>query len=355
MEKMQEFIDYIFFEVWCKAPEGLLFGRDLFAGYTDLEKVIASFGYSQNPPQRGKQFFTDIKNIYTQFADLSSEDIQQLRTWYRANNDIEAICNNPNSVLLRYTDLSAISYKHSSLSGMLAEFFKGLYSQSLLRLEKIRDVIGEIDDHYEELMKENGRPSKCPFCGITDMLVDHSKRDSYDHYLPKALYPFNSINFRNLAPACHHCNSSYKSTKEPSYKPKDPAGTTQRRKAFYPYSETQVGISVAVNVTGIEDGHIKKENIQLTFGPETLREEISTWCDLYGIEERYKAKCSGRDGKDWLETIRIQKDKRNIDASESINDAKELAQIDPLANSNFLKVAFLEGCHRGGLLEAYEE
>jgi hypothetical protein len=30
MEKMQEFIDFIFFEVWCKAPIGLAFSLDLF-------------------------------------------------------------------------------------------------------------------------------------------------------------------------------------------------------------------------------------------------------------------------------------------------------------------------------------
>ena len=56
----------------------------------------------------------------------------------------------------------------------------------------------------------------------------HSKREAYDHYLPKVLYPFNSINFRNLAPACHECNSTYKLGKDPAH---NPAG---RRKAFNP-------------------------------------------------------------------------------------------------------------------------
>ncbi len=27
-----------------------------------------------------------------------------------------------------------------------------------------------------------------------------SNPEAYDHYLPKSLYPFNSINFRNLVP-----------------------------------------------------------------------------------------------------------------------------------------------------------
>ena len=38
----------------------------------------------------------------------------------------------------------------------------------------------------------------CPFCGLGDIKgVHHTKRETYVHYLPKALYPFNSINFRN--------------------------------------------------------------------------------------------------------------------------------------------------------------
>lgn len=43
----------------------------------------------------------------------------------------------------------------------------------------------------------------CQPCDING--VHHTKREAYDHYRPKPLYPFNSVNFRNLAPACHEC------------------------------------------------------------------------------------------------------------------------------------------------------
>lgn len=99
-----------------------------------------------------------------------------------------------------------------------------MYSQSLLDLAALRAKIGDIDDHYQTFVQTN-KAGKCPFCGINDLLGEyHSKREAYDHYLPKALYPFNSINFRNLVPACHHCNSSYKTSKDPAYTQKTPPG-----------------------------------------------------------------------------------------------------------------------------------
>ena len=205
MEKMQEFIDFIFFEVWCKAPIGLDFSLDLFENESDLREVLSAFGFAANAPERGKQFYKDIKTIYEIFAPLTPAQVDQLRQWYRANNDIEKVCaNDPAVQIARYADITAI---HPDLSGQLASFFKGLYSQQLLDLAALREKIGQIDEHYQAFMQVN-TTGKCPFCGITDMLcVYHTKREAYDHYLPKGLYPFNSINFKNLVPACHYCNS----------------------------------------------------------------------------------------------------------------------------------------------------
>jgi hypothetical protein len=72
---------------------------------------------------------------------------------------------------------------------------------------------------------------KCPFCGIGNIKSPHhTKREAHNHYLPKALYPFNSINVRNLAPTCHECNSTYKLSKDPAHN-----DAKRRRKAFNPY------------------------------------------------------------------------------------------------------------------------
>ena len=91
-------------------------------------------------------------------------------------------------------------------------------------------------------------------------------------------------------------------------------------------------------------------DVQLTFGPSDILEEIETWKDVYGIEERYKNKCCSGDAKNWLEEIRILHDTYGIDPLKSLAMVKQLAAKDPVANSNFLQLAFLEGCQRIGLL-----
>lgn len=353
MEKMQEFIDFIFFEVWCKAPIGLDFSLDLFDSEPDLREVLSAFGFAAKAPERGKQFYKDIKAIYGIFASLTPTQIDQLKQWYWANNDIEKVCANDSAVqIARYADVEAIDTDpDKKLSKQLASFFKGLYSQQLLDLAALREKIGQVDEHYQAFMQAN-TTGKCPFCGITDMLgVYHTKREAYDHYLPKGLYPFNSINFRNLAPACHYCNSSYKTTQDPSYSPKDPAGEITRRKSFYPYSAGTHRIEVTIDLGTPDIDRLAPADIQLTFGPAAVHEEIETWKEVYGIDERYKAKCCDGDAKDWLEQLRILRDAHGITPDASLATVQQQTAKAPVANSNFLKSAFLEGCQRAGLFE----
>lgn len=348
MEKMQEFIDFIFYEVWCTAPGGAPFSLDLFDGNADLKEVMTAFFYGHT--QGGDFFYGHVERIYGHFAALTPEQIDQLKEWYQANNDIEKICaNDPALHPVRYTDIAAI---HEELAKQLAGFFKGLYSKQLLDLAALREKIGEIDDHYQCFMNGQNVKEKCPFCGIADMLsVYHSKREAYDHYLPKGLYPFNSINFRNLVPACHHCNSSYKTSKDPAYSPKDPAGTMHRRKVFYPFANPGPNIEITIDLSKPDVDHLAQDDIQLTFGPPAVNEEIETWKDVYGIEERYKAKCCSGDAKDWLEQIRIFRDAYDIDPTTSLNTLQHQTEKSPFANCNFLKKSFLEGCQRRGLLD----
>lgn len=345
MEKMQAFIDFIFFEVWCKAPIGLAFSPDLFDEEPELRGIISLFGFASDAPDRGKQFYKDIKSIYDLFAALSPAQIEQLKQWYEANNDIEKVCANaPGVSIARYADIQGL---HLELSAQLAAFFKGLYSQQLLGLCTLRQQIGNIDDHYKAFMSANST-GKCPFCGIADMQgVYHSTREAYDHYLPKGLYPFNSINFHNLVPACHHCNSSYKTSKDPAVTPKDPAGTTHRRKVFYPYANSGHTIEVKIELTSLDIDNLVPDDIQLVFGPSSLNEEIETWKDIYGIEERYKAKCcSESDGKYWLAQVIDEWQENGRSPADFLITLSRQTAISPFADNNFLKKAFLEGCTR---------
>lgn len=342
MEKMQEFIDFIFHEVWCKASANGPFGLNLFDANQDLREVMEAFFYSDT--QGADFFYGHVERIYGLFSALTAAQITQFQLWYQGNNDLEKVCaNNPDVILARYAE---IAENNEELAVQLGTFFKGLYSHSLLNLAALRAKIGDIDDHYQAFVSSN-KSGKCPFCGIGDIKgIHHSKREAYDHYLPKALYPFNTINFRNLAPACHECNSTYKLTKDPAH---NPAG---RRKSFYPFSSSAQSIDIHVTISHCNIESLKPDEVQMQFGPADFKEEIETWKEVYGIEERYKAKFCSADAKDWIEQFRILNRRNTYTAKEYIEDIKN---SDPFANTNFLKKAFMEACKDNGLLAALEK
>lgn len=349
MEKMQEFIDFIFHNVWCTAPTNGPFGLNLFTANADLHDVMMAFLYSD---AAGADFFYgNVERIHGLFATLSAADIAQFQAWYQGNNDVQRVCDNdPATQLGRYTD---IAVNHSHIADQLGTFFKGLYSQSLLNLAALRAKIGDIDSHYQTFVQTN-KAGRCPFCGINDLLGEyHSKRDSYDHYLPKAIYPFNSINFKNLVPACHHCNSSYKTSKDPAYTPKDPARLVNRRAVFYPYTTAPHAIDLHVELRASDIANLEPADINLTFGPAAINEKIETWKDVYGIEERYKAKlCGENDGKYWLMQVLDEWKEDGREPAQFISTLARQAQTKPFAECNFLKKPFLDACQTIGLFEA---
>lgn len=340
MEKMQTFIDFIFNEVWCKAPTSGPFGLHLFGANVELREVMEAFLYDDS---KGADFFYGhVERIHGLFSGLTAAQIYQFQQWYQGNNDLEKVCaNDPAAHLARYAD---IAVTHKNLGQQLAGFFKGLYSQSLLDLAALRSKIGDIDDHYQTFVSTNNA-GKCPFCGIGDIKgAHHSKREAYDHYLPKALYPFNSINFRNLAPACHECNSTYKLSKDPVH---NPAG---RRKAFNPYAAASHNVQIQVTLQHADIDKLMPADITMQFGPVAMVEELDTWKDVYGIEERYKAKlCGEHDGKYWLTQVLDECKAYNKQPADILAMRAQQAQSRPYADCNFLRKPFLDACQSHGV------
>lgn len=338
MEKMQTFVDFIFYAVWCQAPLKRPYSLELFASNPELLEVMTAFHYEDS--KAAKFFAGHVQRIYGLFAPLTACQVEQLRLWYRANNDVEGVCANDHAMLpKRYADFPT---ELKDLRNQLASFFKGLYSH--VDVAALRKKCGEIDDHYQTFVQIN-KSGKCPFCGINDLLGEyHSKREAYDHYLPKALYPFNSINFRNLVPACHHCNSSYKTSKDPAHHARG------RRKAFYPFAATTQSISIQVTLQHADIDKLKPADIQIRFGPTAIAEEIETWKDVYGIEERYKAKiCAANDGMYWLTQVLDEWKEDGRNPADFMSSLARQAQRNPYAECNFLKKPFLDACHLAGL------
>lgn len=343
MEKMQAFIDFIFHEAWCKAPIGLPFHPDLFEGNPELKEVMIEFGFSVKAAERGRAFYKDVQAIYKLFASLTSQQVDQFKQWYQSNNDLEKVCaNHPTGQILRYKEVIST---HPLLGKQLAIFFRGLYDSSFLGLSAIKEKIGNIKDHNKKFFEAN-RIGKCPFCGISDLKgINHTRREAYDHYLPKYRYPFNSINFRNLAPACHECNSTYKLSKDPAH------NAVGRRKAFYPFSTAIHAIDIQISLRHCDIENLEPADVQMQFGPAELVEELDTWRDVYGIEERYKAKlCGENDGKYWLMQVLDECQAYDKQPTEILAMRTQQAQNHPYADCNFLRTPFLEACEKIGIL-----
>lgn len=350
MEIMQVYIDFIFYEVWCEA-KGKDYNIDiLFADLPELKEIVTELHTSE---YIGANFFlTGLQQVFEDFKTLADGDITQIKKWYESNNCIEQLCDNDPTVTPATYKIIAASYP--DLSKHLYKFFKNLYSNDFLSLKSIKGRIGHIDEHYKYFIKENSK-GKCPFCGIQDIKgLYHTKREAYDHYLPKSIYPFVSINFRNLAPACHECNSTYKLTKNPAYEPKSPTENNggARRKAFYPYASNEHTIQLSIEVKTTDWTHLQPDDVSLLFGPEAIKEQIDTWLDVYGIEERFKAKCcEENDGIYWIKQVQEEWQEDGRTPDEFLHTLGRLADRNPYAETNFLKKSFLEGCQQAGLFD----
>jgi hypothetical protein len=124
MERMQEFIDYIFIEVWCEAPSLRNFDLTLFDKNRDLKELMVSFLWSD---AAGADFFYGhVERIYGLFSTLTAIQITELKQWYQNNNAIEQVSqNNPALDIARYVDIR-LAYPYKKGDDIKASIFKQL-------------------------------------------------------------------------------------------------------------------------------------------------------------------------------------------------------------------------------------
>ena len=223
----------------------------------------------------------------------------------------------------------------------------------MIHLKAVTSRTADIDNHYDAFVTKNDE-GKCPYCGYGDIKGQHhSKREAYDHFLPKGTYPFNSVNFKNLAPMCHECNSSYKLQLDPT-KHIDPItrkNTGVRRKAFYSYAAAAPAISIDLILSSVDIAKLTPSDISLAITAPGRDEEVESWKDVFGIEERYKAKCCAKnDGKYWLIQALDECTNAGKTPQEIIQTIERNAESNPWAEANFLKKPFLLACQNAGLI-----
>lgn len=344
IEKFQTWLDHLVKVVWCRNAGDYLI--DLL--HPDLKAVIEEIALDD---RIGDWLDGPIKKIDMLFKDqLTAAQRAQLIAWYDNNNDIEALCgNDPNKEPATYAQIAAVNVE---LGTQLKAFFQSLFT-NVIGLKAVTRRTAEIDVHYDAFVTENDE-GKCPYCGYGDIksqLV--SRREAYDHFLPKGTYPFNSVNFKNLAPMCNECNSSYKLQKDPlrHIDPLHKSTGGTRRKAFYSYATVASGISIDLTLSTVDIDKVCPSDIVLTVTAPGRDEELESWKDVFGIEERYKAKCCGKnEGKYWLMQALDECKNANKTPQEILQKIERNAEASPWAEVNFLKKPFLIACQNAGLL-----
>lgn len=349
IEQFQEYLEHLVKEVWCKRTEQ--FSVDMLD--PALREIVLDLYNIEEDTARGKVkdwLFGPIRDIYNLCKALDATQRQQIADWFDNNNDIAALCaNDPTKPPATYANVDVIS---PALAGAMKEFFGSLFT-SVIGLTPVTRRIGEIDNHYDAFVAVNTK-GKCPYCGLNDLKGPHqSKRDPYDHFLPKGTYPFNSVNFRNLAPMCVECNSSYKSVKDPT-RGIDPISRDNgriRRKAFYSYAAVAATIEITVKLRTKDVLHLQPNQIDLTFASPTHEEEVEAWKDVFGIEERYKAKlCSESDGKAWFQRITEEGTDSGLSMDQALQYELRAAKRVIEHDAGFLKIPFLNACREARII-----
>jgi hypothetical protein len=183
--------------------------------------------------------------------------------------------------------------------------------------------------------------------------MHHTRREAYDHFLPKDIYPFNSVNFRNLAPMCHECNSTYKLTRDPT-RHIDPTSRKTggtRRRAFHSYATVASGITFTVNLKTKDVKTLNKNDIDIQFTAPGRKEEVEAWKDVFGVEERYKAKfCGKNDGNAWLEHIVEEAENGDLTTDQLLAQGFRAADRSPYDSAYFLKKPFLAACKNAKII-----
>jgi 5-methylcytosine-specific restriction endonuclease McrA len=225
-----------------------------------------------------RQKFKDIYSVLSRLPQAVRTDIcNQIRI----SNNIEAICQG--TITPVKIDDSA-----NGIRKVIRTFFLDLYNQ-VLDGDPFKDAYHTtLREHFDGFSGINKETTLCPICGIGELKKkEDATRDQYDHFLPKALYPFSSVNFENLVPSCKECNSF-------DAKGEDDTIAVSTGKLFYPFDNSHKGISVEFHIAA---DNIEPEKVDWIIdfnNPDRKNDEIESWKAIYKIDRRYSGHVKAR-------------------------------------------------------------
>jgi len=79
MEKMQKYMDYIFYSVWLKSHKLGDFDENLFNDNQKLKNIIKAFNFLPSSPDWGKYFLERVKNIFDIFKTFNTYELKKIK------------------------------------------------------------------------------------------------------------------------------------------------------------------------------------------------------------------------------------------------------------------------------------
>lgn len=360
IEKLQEFLDFLFYDVWLLAEGSFNFSK--LAQNVELQKICEQLEIDDT--KWGNFFNSRIAWIHDEFAKINDDNFKlELIDLYYNNNNIESLCSNKTLQPLAYSELKV---RYPGLEKAINSFYSKLYgSESPFNLEAFGQLSKKLLQSHYKYFVDNNNDGICPFCGINSIDGNiESTKDAYDHFLPKSIYPFNSINFKNLSPMCYKCNSANKSTNDPIEHIKG------RKLAFYPYATSHPEIEFEFELLSKNVKAMKPSDYTLSITSPLKLEELETWKRVFKTVRKYKADgsieyhgrydeliCNKHAAKEWFEDVYEYYE--NATSISDIEDAEKYYEKvikattrNPKSVTNTIKRKFLEECKTKGLFNA---
>lgn len=311
--KLHSLLEHLICQVWCNACDTPC--SDWLEA--EFETIYNAYDWLKK----------DVDAIYEKCKTLTDDDRADIREAFNINNRISELCEGT----LKPIELSALpAVVKDNMKPLLVKFYEYLIDRA--------EVEGDKLDYYNKLLTKN--PYKtCSCCGLTpiESATTHYREDN-DHYLPKADYPFASVNFKNLIPLCSKCNKKCKSTKNPF---------SAGRVSYFPFDTAHQIIEVFVGLKDNNDINylaLKEDEVEITFSGNP--DKNSTWDYLFKVKDRYNEEVQ-EFSKTELRIIanriyRNSKRKQGLTYEQILDDAIDDYSIEIFEDRKFLKKPFLE-------------
>lgn len=319
----QTHTQHLICDVWCNAIDGQSC-QDLLT--EEFETIYLARDWVK----------TAADEIYETCKGLTNDERATIREAFFLNNDIESLCEGL-AIPIELNTLHPVVEQR--MKPLLVRFYNELISSK----EKL--------DYYNKLVKNNYNYDFCPCCGLIRIESDESPfREDNDHYLPKAEYPFASVNFTNLPPVCSKCNKKWKTVKNPF---------ENGKKSYYPFKplDNEFEISITINDSDSTD-YLALNEPEVVIGFNNAADKVDTWNWLFGINTRYNEEVR-QFSKSELRILanrfrRNEERKQGMSYQDILNDVIGDYVLDKYDDRKFLKASFLrEMLNKPEWLETY--